>query len=35
MALSKKQKAQAGTVDREKFSPVDEAIGIVKQNATS
>jgi large subunit ribosomal protein L1 len=33
--LTKKQKAQAGTVDREKFYAVDEAIGIVKQNATS
>ncbi|HXH53356.1 MAG TPA: 50S ribosomal protein L1 [Sphingomicrobium sp.] len=33
--LSKKQKAQAGTVDRERFYPVEEAIGIVKANATS
>ena len=33
--LTRKQKAQAGTVDREKFYPVDEAIGIIKQNATS
>ncbi len=33
--LTKKQKAQEGTVDRERFYPVDEAIGIVKKNATS
>jgi len=33
--LSKKQKAQAGTVDREKFYAVDEAISLVKSNATS
>jgi len=33
--LTKKQKAQAGSVDREKFYGVDEAIGIVKTNATS
>jgi large subunit ribosomal protein L1 len=33
--LTKKQKAQAGAVDREKFYAVDEAIGIVKANATS
>jgi large subunit ribosomal protein L1 len=32
---SKRQKAQAGTVDREKFYAVDEAIGIVKANATA
>ncbi|HVM37018.1 MAG TPA: 50S ribosomal protein L1 [Sphingomicrobium sp.] len=33
--LTKKQKAQAGAVDREKFYAVDEALGIVKANATS
>jgi large subunit ribosomal protein L1 len=33
--LSKKQKAQAGTVDRDKLYGVDEAIGLVKQNATA
>ena len=33
--LSKKQKAQAGSVDREKFYAVDEALSLVKQNATS
>ena len=33
--LTKKQKAQLPTVDREKHYGVDEAIGIVKQNATS
>jgi large subunit ribosomal protein L1 len=33
--LTKKQKAQAGAVDREKLYAVDEAIGIVKANATS
>src|SRR5574338_1570738 len=33
--LSKKQKAQAGSVDREKFYPVDEALSLVKQNATA
>ena len=33
--LTKKQKAQAGTVDRERFYAVDEAIGLVKANATS
>src|ERR1043165_2585447 len=32
---TKKNKAQAGSVDREKFYAVDEAIAIVKQNATS
>ena len=32
---SKKQKAQTGTVDGAKLYRVDEAIGIVKQNATS
>jgi len=35
MAQTKKQKAQAGTVDREKLYGVDEAIGLVKRNATS
>jgi large subunit ribosomal protein L1 len=33
--LTKKQKAQAGQVDREKFYAVDEAIGLVKSLATS
>jgi large subunit ribosomal protein L1 len=33
--LTKKQKAQAGSVDRNHFYPVDEAIGIVKANATA
>ncbi len=33
--LTKKQKAQLGSVDRERFYPVDEAIALVKQNATS
>ncbi len=33
--LTKKQKAQAGSVDREKLYGVDEAIGIVKTNATA
>lgn len=33
--LTKKQKAQAGSVDREKLYGVDEAIGLVKQNATA
>jgi large subunit ribosomal protein L1 len=33
--LTKKQKAQAGSVDREKLYGVDEALGIVKANATS
>ena len=32
---TKKQKAQAGNVDREKFYGVDEAIGLVKANATA
>ena len=32
---TKKQKAQAGSVDREKFYAVDEALALVKQNATS
>ena len=32
---SKKQKAQAGSIDRDKFYAVDEAIGIVKANATA
>jgi len=35
MALSKKQKAQAGSVDRNRFYPVDEAISLVKKNATA
>ncbi len=33
--LTKKQKAQAGSIDRNRFYPVDEAIGIVKANATA
>jgi large subunit ribosomal protein L1 len=33
--LTKKQKAQAGAVDRDRFYAVDEALGIVKANATS
>ena len=33
--LTKKQKAQAGSVDREKFYAVDEALALVKKNATS
>ena len=33
--LSKKQKAQADKIDREKFYAVDEAIGLVKSLATS
>ena len=33
--LTKKQKAKAGSVDREKFYAVDEALALVKQNATS
>ena len=32
---TKKQKSQAGSVDREKFYAVDEALALVKQNATS
>jgi large subunit ribosomal protein L1 len=32
---TKKQKAQAGSVDRNRVYPVDEAIGIVKANATA
>src|SRR5688500_17546129 len=32
---SKKQKAQAGSIDRDKYYAVDEAIGIVKANATA
>ena len=35
MAQSKKQKAQAGSVDRNRFYPVDEAISLVKMNATA
>ena len=33
--LTKKQKALAGTVDREKFYAVDEALALVKTNATA
>ncbi|MDT9598362.1 50S ribosomal protein L1 [Sphingosinicella rhizophila] len=33
--LTKKQKALAGAVDRDRFYAVDEAIGIVKTNATA
>ena len=33
--LTKKQKAQAGSVDREKLYGVDEALNLVKQNATA
>src|SRR5215217_3232106 len=33
--LTKKQKSQAGSVDREKLYGVDEAIGLVKGNATA
>ena len=33
--LTKKQKAQVGSVDREKFYAVDEALALVKKNATS
>src|SRR6187200_2351875 len=33
--LTKKHKAQADSVDREKFYAVDEAIALVKQNATA
>jgi large subunit ribosomal protein L1 len=33
--LTKKQKAQANSVDRERLYGVDEALGIVKANATS
>ena len=33
--LTKKQKAQAGAVDREKLYGIDEAIGLVKSLATS
>src|SRR3954465_784194 len=33
--LSKKQKAIDANVDRQKLYSVDEAIGIIKQNATS
>lgn len=33
--LSKKQKALAGTVDREKLYGVDEALALVKSNATA
>src|SRR5215204_7214731 len=33
--LTKKQKVQEGTVDRNRFYPPDEALSIVKKNATS
>jgi large subunit ribosomal protein L1 len=33
--LSKKQKAQLGSVNRDRLYAVDEAIGLVKQNATA
>jgi large subunit ribosomal protein L1 len=33
--LTKKQKAQAGSVDREKFYTPDEALALVKKNATA
>ena len=33
--LTKKQKAMAGAVDRDKFYGVDEAFGLVKANATA
>jgi large subunit ribosomal protein L1 len=33
--LTKKQKVQAGAVDRDKLYAIDEAIGIVKANATA
>ena len=33
--LTKKQKSQTGSVDREKFYAVDEALALVKKNATS
>ena len=35
MAQSKKQKAQAPTIDREKLYPLDAALGMVKANATA
>ena len=35
MAVTKKQKAQAGAVDRNRFYPVHEAISLVKKNATA
>ncbi|MBC7495538.1 MAG: 50S ribosomal protein L1, partial [Sphingomonadaceae bacterium] len=35
MAATKKQKAQASTIDREKLYPLDTALGIVKANATA
>ena len=35
MAVTKKQKAQAGSVDRNRFYPVHEAISLVKKNATA
>jgi large subunit ribosomal protein L1 len=33
--LTKKQKAQAGSVDREKFYTADQALALVKKNATA
>ena len=33
--LTKKQKAQQGSVDRERFYGIDEAFGLVKANATA
>src|SRR5215218_9813657 len=33
--LTKKQKSQAGAIDRERLYEIDEAINLVKQNATS
>jgi large subunit ribosomal protein L1 len=33
--LTKKQKAQSDSVDRARLYPIDEAIGLVKKNATS
>jgi large subunit ribosomal protein L1 len=35
MANSKKRQAQIDSVDREKFYPVDEAISLIKKNATA
>ncbi len=35
MAQTKKQKAQAATIDRETLYPLDTALGIVKANATA
>ena len=33
--LTKKQKAQQGSVDRDRFYPVEEALGLVKSLASS